>query len=354
MKNLVMLIALIGCTLAPAAFADEDTSVSVEFIWGIGGSTSHKGFALRAGRDNAEVHLAHWFGARSNTALGVGLTARSENDGQRSNEFYHVSGTVGLAYVFQTNSVLSDHLQPYLRAAFGNDLGSDGDVELELSYSRYGFESAESFAGVGLRFNDRYNDAPTNNTKSSKPEDGDDDDDDDSDGDDDGDSDCTENCDDDDGDSDDDDSDGGDDCTENCGGDDDDDSDGDDDGDSDGDSDDDGNNGHGDDDDGCDESNPSGCGGSDDDDDDGNNGHGNDDDGDDDSNPGNGDNDEDGDGNNGHGNDDDGDDDSNPGNGGDDDDSDGDSDDDGNNGHGNDEDGCDNSNPGNGGPPSCG
>ena len=306
MKNLVMLIALISCTLAPAAFAKEDTSVTLEFIWGIGGTTSHKGFALRAGRDNAEVHVAHWFGARSNTVLGVGVTARSEGDGQAANRGVHASGTVGLAYAFQTNSVLSNHFQPYVRVAGGFDLNLDGDVELEFSYSRYGFKYAEDFGGVGLRFNDRYTAPKSKGTSSRKPEDDDpDDDDDDSDDDNDDDS------------------------------DDDNDDDSDDDNDNDSD-DDDGNNGHGDDDDGCDESNPAGCNGGGDDDD-GNSGGGNDDDDD---------------GNNGHGDDDDGDDDSNPGNGDghDDDDDDSDSDDDdGNNGHGNDDDGCDNSNPGNGG-----
>ncbi len=295
------LITLATILLAGPAFAGDDTSVTIEFIWGIGGTTTHKGLAIRAGKDNAEVHIAHWFGPRSNTALGVGLTARTEGDNQHNNRDLHVSGTVGLSYVFQTNSVLSNHFQPYLRLAGGIDLELDGDAEIELSYSRYGFAVAEQFGGIGLRFNDR--DEPQKlEGNAHKPENpgGDDDCTEDCDGGDDGGDDCTEDCDGGD--------DGGDDCTEDCDG---------------GDDGDDGNNGHGNDDDGCDESNP-----------------------------GNGDscgNDADDDGNNGHGNDDDGDDGSNPGNGGHSDD-----DDDGNNGHGNDEDGCDESNPGNGGgPPSC-
>ena len=276
------LITLATILLAGPAFAGDDTSVTIEFIWGIGGTTTHKGLAIRAGKDNAEVHIAHWFGPRSNTALGVGLTARTEGDNQHNNRDLHVSGTVGLSYVFQTNSVLSNHFQPYLRLAGGIDLELDGDAEIELSYSRYGFAVAEQFGGIGLRFNDR--DEPQKlEGNAHKPENpgGDDD--------------CTEDCDGGD--------DGGDDCTEDCDG---------------GDDGDDGNNGHGNDDDGCDESNPGNgdsCGN--DADDDGNNGHGNDDDGDDGSNPGNGGHsDDDDDGNNGHGNDEDGCDESNPGNGG--------------------------------------
>ena len=278
----LVLITLATILLAGPAFAGDDTSVTIEFIWGIGGTTTHKGLAIRAGKDNAEVHIAHWFGPRSNTALGVGLTARTEGDNQHNNRDLHVSGTVGLSYVFQTNSVLSNHFQPYLRLAGGIDLELDGDAEIELSYSRYGFAVAEQFGGIGLRFNDR--DEPQKlEGNAHKPENpgGDDD--------------CTEDCDGGD--------DGGDDCTEDCDG---------------GDDGDDGNNGHGNDDDGCDESNPGNgdsCGN--DADDDGNNGHGNDDDGDDGSNPGNGGHsDDDDDGNNGHGNDEDGCDESNPGNGG--------------------------------------
>ena len=281
MKHLTMLIVLLCCTLITLpASATDDKSVTVEFIWGIGGTTAHKGFVLRAGRDNIEVHVAHWFGARSNTALGVGLTARTEKDGQRGNEFFHASGTAGLSYLFKTNSIFSNHLQPYFRVAVGSDINSGGNTEVEFSYSRYGFEVAEQFVGLGLRINDRYQGPEADNTTtSSKPDDDEDEGDD--------------------GDNDDDD----------------------------------GNNGHGDDDDGCDESNPgnSGCGGSDDNDDsdDGDNDDGDndddsdnddddydngdyDDDSDDDSD--NGDNDDDG--NNGHGNDDNGCDESNPGNGG--------------------------------------
>ncbi len=208
MKRILTLI--IGCVLTLPAFAGDDKSISVEFIWGIGGTTSNKGFTIRAGRDNAEVHVAHWFGTRSNTVVGFGLTARTEGDGD---QFFHASGTAGLSYVFQTNSVLSNHLQPYLRLTAGANVVSEGDVEVELSYLRYGFEAAEQFGAVGLRFNDRYDPAPETVTLDTP---GDDDPGDDDPGDDDP---------------------------------------GDDDPGDDDDSDDDGNNGHGDDD-GCDESNP--------------------------------------------------------------------------------------------------
>ena len=218
------------------------------------------------------MHIAHWFGTRGNTAVGIGLTASTEGDGQRNDEFFHASGTAGLSYVFQTNSVLSNHFQPYLRLTAGANVASEGDLEVEFSYLRYGFEVAEQFGAIGLRVNDRYDPAPESTTSQDVPDDG-----------------CDESkpagCNDDDDDDDDSDDDDG--CDESnpagCNDDDDDDDD------------DDGNNGHGDDDDGCDESNPAGCNGdgngdddSDNDDDDGNNGHGNDDDGCDESNPGNG------------------------------------------------------------------
>ncbi len=231
MKRIFAII--IGCVLTLPAFAGDDKSVSVEFIWGIGGTTSNKGFTIRAGQDNAEVHIAHWFGTRGNTAVGIGLTASTEGNGQRNDEFFHASGTAGLSYVFQTNSVLSNHFQPYLRLTAGANVASEGDLEVEFSYLRYGFEVAEQFGAIGLRVNDRYNPAPESVTSQDVPDDGDDGDDD-SDNDDDG---CESN-------------------PDGCG-DDSDDDDSDDDDSDDGD----GNNGHGNDDDGCDESNP-GNGGS--------------------------------------------------------------------------------------------
>ncbi len=201
MKNLVALIVLISCMLAPVAFAGDDTSVTAEFIWGFGGSTNHKGFTLRVENDSIEAHVARWFGTRNNTAFGVGLIA---GDDQKNNRYLHISGTIGLSYVLQTNTVLSNHLQPFFRVAAGTDVDSDGDAEIELSYSRYGLEEAEQFAGLGLRINNRHK--TTKSPSIHKPETPDDSDD------------CVTDCDSTDGD--------------------------------------DGNNGHGNDDDGCDESNP--------------------------------------------------------------------------------------------------
>ena len=100
---------LVGVFLTLPAFAGDDRSITAEFIWGLGGTTTHKGFALRVGRDNAEVHVAHWFGPRGNTALGLGVVARTEGDGQVNDRFFNASGQVGLSYVFKTNSVLSTH-----------------------------------------------------------------------------------------------------------------------------------------------------------------------------------------------------------------------------------------------------
>ena len=44
-----------------------------------------------------------------------------------------------------------------MRLAGGLDLESNGDTEVEFSYSRYGFDVAEQFGGLGLRFNNRDN-----------------------------------------------------------------------------------------------------------------------------------------------------------------------------------------------------
>ena len=148
------LYTLLLCVLALPAMAADDKSVTIEFIWGIGGTTGHKGVALRFGQDNTEAHIAHWFGSRSNTAVGFGVVARTEDNGH--NSFLNASGQVGLSYVFKTNSVLSTHLQPYFRVGSTVDLASDGDVEVVASYTRYGSSAAEQFGGLGLRINDRY------------------------------------------------------------------------------------------------------------------------------------------------------------------------------------------------------
>ena len=93
MKTLTLLL----CVLALPAMA-ADKSVTIEYIWGFGGTTAHKGFALRVGQDNTEAHIAHWFGPRSNTVVGFGVVARTEGDGQAANRDVHMSGAVGLAY----------------------------------------------------------------------------------------------------------------------------------------------------------------------------------------------------------------------------------------------------------------
>lgn len=182
-----LLTTFILCILALPAMASDDKSVTVEFIWGIGGTTAHKGVVLRIGQDNTEAHVAHWFGPRSNTAVGFGLVGRTESDGQANDSFFNASGQVGLSYVFKTNSVFSTHLQPYFRVDGTANVATDGDVEVVLSYSRYGFLVAEQFGGLGLRINNRDNPVAESGMSQVDPPDGDESpDDDDSDDDDDG------------------------------------------------------------------------------------------------------------------------------------------------------------------------
>lgn len=157
------LMLVMPSVLSSNAYAGSDRSFTVEFMIGSGGTEGHKGFALRFGKDDLEAHVAHWWGDRTNTAIGVGYVANTEGNGQKGNDEWHASGTVGLSVVFRTNTnplyadyLHTSHLQPYFRGAVGTDLGSSGSTEIELSYSRYGFTTAEQFAGLGLKFNDRY------------------------------------------------------------------------------------------------------------------------------------------------------------------------------------------------------
>jgi len=150
--------------LSSNAYAGSDKSFTAEFMIGLGDSRGEKGFALRLGKDDGEVHVAHWWGDEQSTAIGIGYVANTEGSGQKGNDEWHASGTVGLSYIFHTQSSPSSldqtyhtrHFQPYFRVTVGRDLKADGDLEFELSYSRYGLEYAEQFAGFGLKTNDRY------------------------------------------------------------------------------------------------------------------------------------------------------------------------------------------------------
>ncbi len=156
-----ILALIIGVFVTLPAFAGTDRSVTVEYIFGFGGSAPHKGFAVRYGQDNVEASVAHWFGPRENTALGLGLVANSEGSGELGNDDYNLSATAGIAYVFEKNAVLTSHVQPFFRAAGNADMQRDGNVEVEMSYLRYGFLRGENFGGIGLVLNDRFdNDNP--------------------------------------------------------------------------------------------------------------------------------------------------------------------------------------------------
>ena len=163
-----LMLVMPAMLLSSNAYAGSDRSYIAEFMIGLGVSRGNKGFALRLGKDDGEVHVAHWWGDEPNTAIGIGYVANTEGSGQKGNDEWHASGTVGLSYIFRTQSSSiirtfespiyfhTSHFQPYFRVAVGRDLKSDGDLEFELSYSRYGLEYAEHFGGFGLKDNDRY------------------------------------------------------------------------------------------------------------------------------------------------------------------------------------------------------
>ena len=157
------------------AQADDDTSVTFEIMIGLDHTKGHKGFAFRYRDDDVEGHVAHWKGDRSNTAFGLGWVADTEETGVRGNKDWHASATAGAAFILYKNERFLHHFVPFGRLAAGPDLFDDGDIEFELSVSQYGFDG-ESFFGVGLKNNNRYD----NEDPFSKfSEDGDDDDDDD-------------------------------------------------------------------------------------------------------------------------------------------------------------------------------
>lgn len=161
-----MLLVMPLLVSAPAN-AGSDQAVTFEFMLGFGPtSKGNKGFAFRYQRDQVEGHLAHWWGKSKNTAIGLGFVADTEGSGTKGNEDWHASLTGGVSYVFNIDPLLGPpelstspfvkHFQPFFRGAVGRDVTGDGDLELELSYSRYGFRVGERFVGFGLRHNNRF------------------------------------------------------------------------------------------------------------------------------------------------------------------------------------------------------
>ena len=179
-----LMLVMPSVLISSDAYAGSDRSVTAEIMIGYGGTKGHKGFALRFGKDDLEGHVAHWWGDRTNTAIGVGYVANTEGSGQKGNDEWHASGTVGLSVIFRTNTnplytdyLHTSHLQPYFRAAVGRDL-RDGDLEIELSVSQYGLVTAEQFIGVGLKSNDRYEPYVGETEEETSPDDDDSNDDD--------------------------------------------------------------------------------------------------------------------------------------------------------------------------------